>query len=240
MLLPAALALAPAESILVVDNLVVGSRKGGRWTETDLGFAKRHKATGFRAFGVGKVAKGVDFYGFGQDQPDGPTFIASEDASSEMSPMVSGVVPKVPRAVRSLPASATYEGIARAALGRKGVKVAKARITGLYRVDLDGDGTQEVLIEATDGRKGDEGWSKGAYSIVLLRTWKGTSTALESATAPQGGVMDAKRLRGIADLDGDGRMEVLTTGNAEEFNKATLWGYRRGVATKLLEGAAAY
>ena len=47
------------------------------------------------------------------------------------------------------------------------------------------------------------------------------------------------RPRGNADLECDGRMEISTTGNAEEFNKAILWSYRAGKVRKLLEGAAA-
>lgn len=248
MLLLAALVLAPkGESILVVDNTVIGSRVGSKWSETNVTFAKRHpQAESFRVFGVGTVDKGPVFYGFGQDQPDGPTFISGDDANSpdsDRKPMVSGVVPRVPRRVTSLPLGTAYRSIAQAYAGRRGLSTARLRLTGLFRTDLDGDGTQEVLLSATSGKPGDTGWPKGSYSFVLLRAVgrKGpVQTALEFTTSPQDGVMDEKRVRAVADLDGDGRMEVLTTGNAEEFNKATLWAYRAGVARRLFEGAAAH
>ncbi len=243
MLLFAALVLARPESILVVDNMVVGSRVGKRWSETDVTFAKRHKAAeSFRVFGIGTVDKGPVFYGFGQDQPDGPTFISGEDASDEKSdrkPMVSGVVPRVPRPVRTLPSAGPYVAIAKAYAGGRGLSTAGLRLTGVYRTDLDGDGTNEVLLSATSGKPGDAGWPKGSYSFVLLR-FVGGRTALEFTSIPQGGLMDVKAVRAVADLDGDARMEVLTTGNAEEFNKATLWSYRAGVARKLVEGAAGH
>ena len=247
MLLLAALVLAPrGESILVVDNAVVGYRAEGRWHETDVDFAMRHKtAEAFRVFGVGTVDKGPVFYGFEQSQSDGPTFVSGEDANGEASdrkPMLSGFVPRVPRRVTTLPLGAAYRSIAQAWAGKRGYRTPNLRLTGAFRADLDGDGAQEVLLSATSGKPGGEGWTKGAYSFVLLRAVgrKGlVQTALELSSAPKGGVMDEKRVRAVADLDGDGRMEVLTTGVAAEFVKATLWAYRAGVAKRLVEGAAA-
>jgi hypothetical protein len=57
-------------------------------------------------------------------------------------------------------------------LTRKGLPDAKINITSIWRIDLEGDGTDEVLISATTDRKDyrqDSAVKRGDYSLVLLR-----------------------------------------------------------------------
>ena len=238
MLLLAALVLAPPkETILVVDALVIGSRTSGAWKVAAPGFGKSHRAVGFTSFGIGKVAARPDFYGFDDESPDGPTYLASERPERDRSPMLSGVAPKVPRRVQVLPPSAPYELACRRWLLAHGVKLTRARVTRVLKADLDGDGTDETIVEATNGSIAYQA-PKGTYTLVLLRALRGgkvVETPLEFYPKKPGGVMLTAETRGIADLDGDGRMEIVISDSGIDEAGAALWGYRAGRATKLVE-----
>ena len=241
MLLLAALPLTPPkESILAVDALVIGSRTGGKWTVAGPGFGKRHKAVGFFPFGVGKATARPNFYGFDDESDDGPTYLQSERPEIDRSPMLSGFAPKVPRRVSVLPPSAPYELACRRWLSAHGVRLKKARVTRVLKTNLDGDGTDETIVEATNGSIAYQ-TPKGTYSVVLLRSIKDgkvVETPLDFTPQKPGGVMLNAITRGIADLDGDGRMEVLVSDSGIDENGAILWGYRAGRATRLVENGA--
>ncbi len=235
-MLPLLLALAP-ETILVVDDFVVGSRRGGKWVAASEGFAKAHARQRFMTFGIGAGGSSVFVRGFVGEETDGGTYLDTETFDGR--PALAGAMPRASRPVQRLAPSAVYEKAARGFLARKGVAVVKANVVGVWRTDLDGDGTAEVLVQANRPGKfqGEPKHAKGSYSLVLLRALRGgrvVETALEFAKPDGQGFMEFESLRGIADLDGDGRMEVLTTGKGYEWNNAALWGYRRGVATKVL------
>ena len=240
MLLIAALVLAPKESILVVDALVIGSRSGGAWKVAGPGFGKRHKSVGFTPFGIGKAAARPDFYRFDDESSDGPTYLVSERPEIDRSPMLSGIAPKVPRRVRILPPSPPYEQACRRWLLAHGVKLTKARVTRVLKMDLDGDGTDETIVEASNGSIAYRA-PRGTYSLILLRSLKGgkiVETPLDFHPARPGGVMLDTVTRGVADLDGDGRMEIVVADSGIDENGAALWGYRAGRATKLVENGA--
>ncbi|GGL97494.1 hypothetical protein [Deinococcus aerophilus] len=135
-----------------------------------------------------------------------------------------------PRPVTALPASSPiYREIVRAELVRRGLPNPTVRLVGLTRADLDGNGTQEVIIEATHhaGQPGDlfppRSGQPGDYSIVLLRHVVGEqvrTVTLAADVAPRTPATEngasavrplavLSRLAGVADLNGDGRMELL-------------------------------
>ncbi|MFD1732988.1 hypothetical protein ACFSC4_20665 [Deinococcus malanensis] len=68
----------------------------------------------------------------------------------------------------------TYREIVRAELTRRGLTGAKVNVLGVTRTDLDGNGTQEVILEAAHfaGRQGLDPppvGMPGDYSLLLLR-----------------------------------------------------------------------
>ncbi|EYB67317.1 hypothetical protein DEIPH_ctg044orf0033 [Deinococcus phoenicis] len=136
-----------------------------------------------------------------------------------------------PRPVRSLPNSnAVYREIVRAELVKRGLKNPHVNLLGLTRVDLDGNGSEEVIVEAAhfaerSGLYPPSVGQPGDYSLLLLReVVKGqvVTTVLGEHVAPQKPWTpgDAEpmpmallyRLAGVADLNGDGRMELVTFG----------------------------
>jgi len=83
-------------------------------------------------------------------------------------------LPRVPKVQH--PNQVVYRQAVQALLAAKGVPHAAVQITKLWRIDLDGDGQEEVLIEAITPRKGfgeiHEGtlpYKKGDYSLLLMR-----------------------------------------------------------------------
>ncbi|UBV41941.1 VCBS repeat-containing protein [Deinococcus taeanensis] len=133
-----------------------------------------------------------------------------------------------PRPVVALPTTnATYTQIMQQELRRRGLLTPRVTLTRLVRTDLDGNGTQEIILEASQyrdrsgpfpppvGRPGD-------YSLLLLRqvrSGQAVTTVLGAHVAPQRPwdagdpapmpMATLHRLAGVADLNGDGRMEVI-------------------------------
>ncbi|WP_156123196.1 hypothetical protein [Deinococcus radiopugnans] len=162
-----------------------------------------------------------------------------------------------PRPVTALPVgNETYRQIVRTELLRRGLKNPNVQVVGLTRSDLDGDGTQEVIIEATSyaGREGifpPPIGQPGDYSIVLLRhvvRGQVLTVTLGADVAPQTPVkaddsMETRplatlsRLAGIADLNGDGRMELILYGAYYEGSSHTVneWTPARGLTATPLE-----
>lgn len=133
-----------------------------------------------------------------------------------------------PRPVTDLPTcNATYEGFVRDELIRRGIRSPQVTLTRLTRADLDGNGTQEVIIEARHFRESSGDFppptgQPGDYSLLLLRAvvnGKVVTTVLGEHIASRipwdPGSSDPMpmatlhRLAGVADLNGDGRMEPV-------------------------------
>lgn len=80
-------------------------------------------------------------------------------------------LPRIPR--KQSVTQPFYLDLVQSVLNEKGLPNSKANITQILRVDLEGNGQDEVLISATTPRKnyGREGMfaKKGDYSFVLLR-----------------------------------------------------------------------
>jgi hypothetical protein len=103
-----------------------------------------------------------------------------------------------------------------------GIRNPKIIIFQLLRVDLDGDGTQEVLIAANNEEKPGIFMGKGDFSLVLLRRFaRGRAQTIpiisevelkDHAEPFQTAMWHHKEtVAGILDIDGDGVMEVITT-----------------------------
>lgn len=233
---------APPAPILAVDTWVVGTRVNGRWLPVTETFAKGKSPVAIRSFRVGKLAGSSSRVEFvGEEVSHGSYFDNASHLNGSVH--VSGLTPRVPRPVVSVSTgNGSYQKVIRAFLDKEGLRNAKVRLTSVVRTDLDGDGTDEVLIEASSrgdlDRVSSMDTGKNDYSLVLLRYVEkgiGRGTALEFISRKQGETLELKQLRGIADLDGDGRMEIVTTGKGYEWNNARLWSYGRGRVRKLLE-----
>lgn len=125
----------------------------------------------------------------------------------------------LPRPVETIAASAAHEDAVRQWLEDQGVDDPEVEIQRVTRTDLDGDGVDEVFIEAGNDDSGQPSQEAGAYSVVLYRHVVDdqavtveiagdvvTEDELESELA----FVVVHRLLAIADVNGDGDLEAVT------------------------------
>ena len=128
-----------------------------------------------------------------------------------------------------------YVSAVREFLGTKGLPSAEVKITRIVRVDLDGEGEDEVLISAINYGGSDKTPSAnapdGSYSFVLLRRVVGgkVNTQLLDGEfyrkGTQFGAPNAYRIVAVLDVDGDGKMEVLVRSDYYEGGAITVYAF---------------
>lgn len=122
-----------------------------------------------------------------------------------------------PRLATAVPlANATYKNVIAAHLRTKGIAKPVVKLTQAYRVDVEGDGVEEVLLTATRYKGGMHASSAvGDYSVILLRKVVGRRVVnyeIEGEYLKKGddlGAPNEYRVSAIADLNGDGKMEIV-------------------------------
>ncbi|MGB9475995.1 MAG: FG-GAP repeat protein [Candidatus Udaeobacter sp.] len=146
-------------------------------------------------------------------------------------------LPRKPRVMDTI--QQVYVEAVRDFLKTKGIEEPKVKIDNIIRVDLDGDGEDEVLISTTNYKE--EGMPMrspaGSYSMVLLRrivSGKVETQLVEGEFYPkayQNGPHDdasfnapnAYKIIAVLDLDGDGKMEVVVTSQYYEGGTTTIY-----------------
>ncbi len=168
-----------------------------------------------------------------------------------------------PRPAEALPTqSAVYRESVRAELTRRGLQTPVLNINSVTRADLDGDGTLEVIIEASHFRLQASGnfappprAEAGDYSLLLLRWVKNgqvqttvlyqnvfTKTPTQAQLEAGGGQVPSHYgLAGVADLNGDGRMELVVADAYYEGEGAAVleWSPESGAKERLNQGCGA-
>jgi FG-GAP repeat len=148
-------------------------------------------------------------------------------------------LPRKPRVAD--PTQKIYVDAVRDFLRTKGIDQPKVKIDSILRVDLDGDGEDEVLITATNyvSKEGVPMRSPaGSYSMVLLRrviAGKVETQLVEGEFHPKaypgkGADDDASfdapnvyEVIAILDLDGDGKMEIVVGSEYYQGGATTIY-----------------
>lgn len=119
----------------------------------------------------------------------------------------------------------TYIKAASDALSTRGIINKAPKIRDVLRVDLEGDGQEEVLINATSYGEGIQPRAKrGDYSFILLRkivAGKVRNTIVTGDFVKKDinfGAPGKYEISSIADLNGDGKLEVIIYGAYYEGN----------------------
>ncbi len=148
----------------------------------------------------------------------------------------------LPRKVQILDATQqVYIDAARDFLKTKGIDKPQVKIESILRVDLDGDGEEEVLISATNYFEKDEGppmrSPAASYSMVLLRRVVAGKVETQlivgefypkayPKAAQEEGRFDAPnayKVIATLDLDGDGKMEIVVRSDYYEGGATTIY-----------------
>jgi hypothetical protein len=146
----------------------------------------------------------------------------------------------LPRKVQVLDSSQQlYVDAARDFLKTKGIDKPEVKIEKILRVDLDADGEEEVLVNATNYFQKEEGAPMrspaGSYSMVLLRRLVAgkVETQLvqgEFYTKPYKDDEESSfnapntyKIIAVLDLDGDGKMEVVVASQYYEGGATTIY-----------------
>jgi FG-GAP repeat len=131
-----------------------------------------------------------------------------------------------------------YVDAVRDFLKTKGIDQPKVKIDNIVRVDLDGDGEDEVLISATNYFSKNNSVPMrspaGSYSMVLLRrvvAGKVETELVQGEFHPKAYVSsdssfnapNAYSVIAVLDLDGDGKMEVVVTSQYYEGGETTIY-----------------
>jgi hypothetical protein len=145
-------------------------------------------------------------------------------------------LPRKPQVID--PTQKVYVDSVRDFLKTKGIEQPKVKIESILRIDLDGDGEEEVLISATNyfdkENRVPMRSPAGSYSMVLLRrvvTGKVETQLVEGEFHPKaylrtGDSFDAPNaynVIAVLDLDGDGKMEVVVASNYYEGEAITVY-----------------
>jgi hypothetical protein len=154
-------------------------------------------------------------------------------------------MPRKPQVID--PSQKVYVDAVRDFLKTKGIGQPKVNIDSILRVDLDGDGEEEVLISATNYLQKDDSVPMrspaGSYSMVLLRrvvAGKVETQLVQGEFHPKAYLRradsfdapNAYKVIATLDLDGDEKMEVVVGSNYYEGEAITIY---RCEATKKVE-----
>ncbi len=157
--------------------------------------------------------------------------VRGENAMLAISNAGPGAQPRLPRAQNLN--QETYQRAVAALLRAQGLNVTRAKLTQLMRVDLNGDGIEEVLMTAQS--RPDYGHTsearKGDYSLLALRYVDHgvvKTAVLDSSISTKNVAFSAPgycELMCCVDVDGDGKMEIVTNNGYYEGNGFEVWKF---------------
>jgi hypothetical protein len=220
----------------VQTGYLFGATESGKWIKADEAAKTLPDKTTYRVYGLTESlceAKGGKAKA--EDVPCEETLSVSLSSKPEKGVVAIAApwnaLPRKPSVKDST--QQVYVDAVRDFLKTKEIEQPKVKIDNILRVDLDGDGEEEVLISATNYFSKDESvpmWSlAGGYSMVLLR-WvvagKVETQLVEGEFYPKAtsyNAPNAYKLIAVLDLDGDGKMEVVVASQYYEGQATTIY-----------------
>lgn len=247
----------PAGVVPLVDartGYLLGGSRGGQWLDASATAREMRGAkTIYRTGGLAFSGRATGSAPRSEGAPCEDTlFVKMTPLSKKAEWALGGSHRVTPRALLvQNPNQASYRALVAPILRAHGIARPQVQIAQLWRADLDGDGTQEVLLSATrkgiaPGQGADDiapDARAGDYSLVLLRRLVGgkvRTEVLASEYHPRAAQFSAPnffRLAGVVDADGDGKMEVLLRSRYYEGEATSLIELQRSGPREVLSAA---
>lgn len=240
-----ALPAAELHPIVEVQNgYLLGATKDGKWIKAD----ETAKALPDQTYVVYGVTESLGEAKGGKPKSEqgpceGTFFVGLSDKPEKGAIALAAPWNALPRKLRPLDTTqAVYIDAVGNFLKTKGIAEPKVKIDTIFRVDLDGDGEDEVLVTATNYFSEDNSVPMrspaGSYSMVLLRRVVAGKVETQLVAgefhpkAYQGKGSDedasfdapnAYKVIGAFDLNGDGKMEIVIASNYYEGEEITIY-----------------
>ena len=211
----------PQAFVEVQSDYLIGAHVNGKWLKSDAAGKVVKPGTTFRLYSLTKELGNTK-----GGKPMASVDVCEDVCTVALSPKPEQAViavaapwnamPRAPKVMNTT--QPVYIHAVREFLQDHGIREPKVKITRILRVDLEGDGEDEVLISATNYFKSDgvpTSASAGSYSFVMLRrvvAGKVQTQMVAGEIYTKAKVFNAPneyQVSAILDLDGDGKLEVI-------------------------------
>ncbi|HMG06112.1 MAG TPA: hypothetical protein VK581_11660 [Chthoniobacterales bacterium] len=229
-------------------DYLFGGSADGKWIKAEKAAKSMKGRTAFRVFGltqeVGKATGGKPKAAKDEACADMLKVSLSPEPKEGVIALSApwNALPRKPQVAD--PTQQVYVDAVREFLESRRMSDPKVKITRILRVDLDGDGEEEVLINATnyfteDGDVPLDTAAPGSYSIVLLRRVVAGKVQTEFVAGDlyvkdESSPSNLFEIPGVFDLNGDGKLEVIVHSHYYEGSSTTIYDCSGGKCEDVL------